>query len=238
VRNEIHRMNIFLLIASTFEPLYLKCNELRRQQCRKYGVPYLILFNGKKPDTYVLQEDERHLDMEGMNPAMFLKFKNGLKEMFENGYNPDYILRTTSTLFVNFKKLDWVLSYLPKEKCCAGPWFHKNDTKIFCNGTCMIFSNDVARRLAFDENTTDPRVLNENDDVSISWLAEDYARLIDINYFYLWLEKYTSVPSLQELIPKQNVVFIRIKNISDRNEIDVNIWNMYFYLFDVMNYMN
>lgn len=230
-------MNIFHIIVSTFQPVYLACNDIRRKQCAQYGVPYLICFNGKKPADYVLREDERLLEEEGMNPYMFLKFKYALQEIFSKGYTPDYIIRTTSTLFINYKKLPWVLSYLPKERSCAGPWMHKDNDKVFCNGTCMILSQDVARRLAFDDNAAHPLVLNENDDVSISLLARDYAQLYDTNYFYWWLPNKKTTFEQSELIPMQQYVFLRINNEITR-DVDVVLWDYFYRLFDVAGYLN
>lgn len=226
---------IFHIVISSFQPLYLACNEIRRNQFKQYGISYLICFNGKKPDDYVLREDERLLEEEGMNPHMFIKFKNALREIFDKGMEPDYIIRTNATTFVNYKKLLWVLSYLPKEKCCAGPLMHKNNDQVFCNGTCIILSRDVALRLAYDNNSTNPIIMNENDDYAISIIARNYSQLIDINYFYWWVPSITNSFTMDNLITKQNHVFLRIQNEFERGTVDILLWNFFHHAIDILN---
>jgi hypothetical protein len=207
------------------------------------------MFNGVKPDSYTLEENEINIEsvpliptvaelkmldpnlaFASMNPIMFIKFKTALKEIFEKrGLNPDYIVRCNSSTFINFKRLPWVLEYLPKEKCLAGPFgdrfnFYSNKQEIFCKGTVMIATSDVARRF-MNEEITDPMPNYLNDDVSISYFISKYATLYDLSYFFKYFE-YGSVTDLENgLVIDGSKVFCRIKSVGEkRNDLDYVIW--------------
>jgi len=137
-------MNIFVVIMTTFRPLFMKMNEFRREQCKKYNIPVLFIYNGKIPEGYELKSDERCIPMENHAPAMFLKLKGAINEIYSyEGIDPEYIVRINSRTYVNFENLKFFLSHVGKEKVAAGP-FSLNDNKLYFSGTCMIFYEDVA----------------------------------------------------------------------------------------------
>lgn len=231
-------MNIFLIVITTFEENFLKINELRRQQCKQYKIPVLFVYNGEVPEGFVFQKDEIQLQMKTdhlpypINPIMFLKFIYAVKELYkEYGYEPDYFVRCTATCFIDFKKLPIVLRTLPPTKCIAGIFDSKFDDRLFCNGTCMIVSNDVAKQLAEEDVFGNRMCIIENDDVVISWLGSQYGFLLDLTYWFAYYEGLEELPGELKTVPSKTV-FYRIKNVKDRKTIDVGIWNMLFTQID------
>ena len=236
-------ITICLIIVSSFEPLYLACNEIVRKQCEIYKMPVFFLFNGELPKNYILKKDERLLEHtdKSSRPYMFLKFKNMLKEIYDN-VNPDFILRCNSTTFINFKRLFSLLVTCPKEKLIAGPFYYATGftyLDLFCQGTNIIFSNDVAKRLAYDTNENNPKILEHDDDAAIDILVRDYAQKYDLTFCTHRIENCVGVPKFQDIIIKPNHIFFRVKNdVPNRTEIDYEIWKILHHLFDVIHYNN
>jgi hypothetical protein len=237
-------ISISILVVSSFDPLCLECNKITRKQSKQYGMPVMFLFNGKIPEGYQLQPDEHVLqtDSTDAKPYMFLKFKYALQYIFNSGSNPDYILRCNATTFINFKALDNLFSRLPKEKLIAGPFIYATGNPgidIYCQGTNIIFSNDVAKRLAYDENVNHSAVTTYADDIAIDFLTRDYAYKQDLMLFTSRFVHFNTVPKIYELYIDPTHVFYRVKNnCAQRTEIDLEIWKMLHYLFDVIHFRN
>jgi hypothetical protein len=237
-------IKFFLVIVTSFDPLYLYCNTITREQCKQYNVPVLFLFNGQLPDNYSLKEDERIFKTEPSDkswPWMFLKFKQALKEIYSVS-DPDYILRCNATTFINFKRVNDLLLRLPKEKCVAGLFLYATgfvNITTYCQGTHIIFSKDVAKRLANDMNENHPAVTTYADDIAIEILTRDYAYTIDISFFTRKYINFTSPPKLYDLMINCTDIFFRVKNnVHNRNEIDLEIWKLLHFLFDYIHYRN
>lgn len=237
------KISICLIIVSSFEPLYLACNEITRKQCKLYNLPVFFLFNGELPKDYILKNDERFLEHtdKSAKPYMFLKFKNMLKEIYDN-INPDYILRCNSTTFINFKRLFSLIITLPKEKLIAGPFnclYGEPDINVYCQGTNIFFSNDVAKKLAYDANENNSKIFEYDDDAAIDFLIRNYVQKHDLTFYTLRIENFTILPKLYDIIIKPNHIFFRVKNnVPNRLEIDYEIWKILHYLFDVIHYRN
>jgi hypothetical protein len=231
----------FLLILTSFQPLYIECNKIVRKQCEQYKVPVLFLFNGKLPDGYTLKPDERNLNIDEAIPGMFLKFKAALKEIYDVR-TPDYILRCNATTFINFKKLHYMFSKLPKENCVAGPLiFATNYPELdaYCQGTSIILTKDVAKRLAYDANENDPCIYKYADDLSIDILTRSYAYKYDTTLFTARMEGLSVIPKSYDLNIQAPHVFFRIKNdFANRFEIDYELWKILHHLFDIIHYRN
>jgi hypothetical protein len=241
--NQHKIITISLIIVSSFEPLYLACNEITRKQCSFYKIPVFFLFNGELPKDYILKNDERllaHTD-KSSRPYMFLKFKNMLKEIFDIA-NPDFILRCNSSTFINFKRLFSLVETLPREKLIAGPFYYATGftyLNLFCQGTNIFFSNDVAKRLAYDTNENNPKIFEHDDDAAIDILVRDYAQKYDLTFCTHRIENFSVVPKFQDIIIKPNHIFFRVKNdVPNRTEIDYEIWKILYHLFDVIHYNN
>jgi hypothetical protein len=241
--NQERIITICLIIVSSFEPLYLACNEITRKQSKFYNIPVFFLFNGELPKDYVLKNDERLLEHtdKSSRPYMFLKFKNMLKEIYKNA-NPDFILRCNSSTFINFKRLFSLLITFPKEKFIAGPFCYATGftyLNLFCQGTNIFFSNDVAKRLAYDTNENNSKIFEHDDDAVIDILVRDYAQKYDLTFCTHRIENCVVLPKLYEITIKPNNIFYRIKNdVPNRTEIDYEIWKILYYLFDVIHYNN
>ena len=236
--------SISILIVSSFDPLCLECNKITRKQSKQYSIPVMFLFNGKIPEGYNLQSDEYVLETDNTDaqPYMFLKFKYSLQSIFNSGFNPDYILRCNATTFINFKALDNLFSRLPKEKLIAGPFICATGNPsidVYCQGTNIILSNDVAKRLAYDDNVNHEAVRTYADDIVIDILTRDYAYKQDLSLFTARLTHFTKIPAIYDLFIDATHVFYRVKNdCVQRTEIDFEIWKMLHYLFDVIHFRN
>jgi hypothetical protein len=222
-------MDFFLIVITTFEENFLTLNSIRRQQCQKYGIPVFFVYNGTIPEGFTLKEDELHCELpgiQGMNPIMFMKFLYAVTE-FNNRLKrqPKFFVRCTATCFIDFKKIGIVLKSLPVHNCIAGPYDDKYENQIFCNGTCMVISNDVAQKLLKEDIFGNMMTLIENDDVTISWLGIKHGFLFDMTYWFSYFEGLTSLPEKLPEIPNKTV-FYRIKNPSNRMTIDVGLWQM------------
>ena len=222
-------MNICLIVITTFEENFLKLNEIRRQQCKQYGIPVYFVYNGKIPEGFECKSDELYIELDGsqrMNPIMFMKFTYAVKEFYVRyGREPTFFVRCTATCFIDFKKLPIVLRSLPTSYCVAGPFDSKYDDRVFCNGTCMIVSNDVAKKLTEEDVFGNMMTQIENDDVTISWLGLKHGILLDMTYWFAYYEGLEELPENLKEVPSKTV-FYRIKNPVDRMKIDVGIWNM------------
>ena len=241
---ESNPASISILIVSSFDPLFLECNKITRKQSKQYGMPVMFLFNGKIPEGYQLQPDEYLLETDSTDaqPYMFLKFKYALQSIFNTGQNPDYILRCNATTFINFKALANLFSRLPREKLIAGPFIFATgypSIDVYCQGTNIIFSNDVAKRLAYDDNVNHSAVTTSADDIAIDFLTRDYSYKQDLTLFTARFVHFNTVPKIYDLFIDPTHVFYRVKNnCAQRNEIDFEIWKMLHYLFDVIHFRN
>ena len=226
-------MSFGLIVISTYEEYFLKMDGMRRKHCEKYKIPLVFVYNGERPASYELQKDEIHCEIEGaqgLNPIMLFKFIVGVK-FFEEKYKmtPLFYIRSNAQCFINYKKLHIVLRNLPTSQCIAGRFDSKYDDVLFCNGNVMILSNDVAKKICQEDilnfQANNQMTFIENDDVAISWLGRKYAILLDLTYWFSIFEGLTSLPTTLPTEPR-HIVFYRIKNLVDRNTIDVGLWKM------------
>ena len=237
-------ISISIIVVSSFDPLCLECNKITRKQSKQYGIPVMFLFNGRIPEGHQLQPDEYVLETDSTDakPYMFLKFKYALQSIFNTGQNPDYILRCNATTFINFKGINSLFSRLPKEKLVAGPFLFATGIEnldVYCQGTNIIISNDVAKRLAYDNNVNDPAVLTYADDIAIDFLTRDYSYKQDLSLFTAKYTHYRKIPAIYDLFIDCTHIFFRVKNdCPQRTEIDLEIWKMLHYLFDVIHFRN
>jgi hypothetical protein len=238
------QISISIIIVSSFDTLFLECNKISRKQSKQYGISVMFLFNGRIPQGYQLQPDEYVLEADSTEPQpyMFLKFKYALQNIFNSGSNPDYVLRCNATTFINFKGLSSLFSRLPKEKLIAGRYIWAiahSDFDVYCQGTNIIFSGDVAKRIAFDDNTNHPAVTKYADDIAIDFLTRDYAYKQDLSVFTSVYVHFKTIPKIYDLYIDCTHVFFRVKNdCPQRTEIDLEIWKMLHYLFDTIHFRN
>jgi hypothetical protein len=237
-------MNIYVVVVTTFRPVFLKLNEYRRQQCKKHNIPVLFIYNGAVPEGYTLKEDERVIPMESHAPAMFLKFKYAIQEIYnEFQVDPDYIVRMNSRTYMNFENLKYFLSHVGKEKVAAGPFRWDGDT-LYLVGTCIILSKDVALRFANDDDNVKGEVMWHSDDCTISSAVKDYANFYDMSFFYEMNAMNCQTVMPTELPPSKNKTIIyRIKsgpdgampygyNLAPEEKIDIEFWKLLLKKYD------
>jgi hypothetical protein len=229
-------MKVCLLVITGFEDCFKKIDDMRREQCKQFNIPVLFLYNGIVPNDYTLKDDERMLPIKEHIPGQFIKFHLGMREIFENGWDFDYVIRCTSGGFVDFNKLPLLLSYMPKERCHAGR-FCWNEFGVYMSGPCMIFSKDVAKKFS-EMESYDPKVFQASDDVMISKTVRSYADFFDLNFFWTDLHGQTVMPSLESMPPlKESNIIFRVKNYYNHPDkpwftselgqaIDVKYWEL------------
>lgn len=237
-------MRIFLLVITGFEESFRKIDNIRRRQCKKFNIPVLFLYNGTPPEGMKLREDERIMPIESHIPGQYMKFHQALEEIYSifKVEDFDYIIRCTSSGFIDFHKLPMLLSYLPKTRCHAGK-FMWNDYGVYMSGPCMIFSSDVAYKLSKDKNFH-YRVFEHSDDVMISKAVREYADFSDLSFFWVLMEGKTEMPTneIKSEIKPWSVIF-RVKNYmlkKDKPEftkelgfaIDIRYWELLSEMLD------
>jgi len=173
------------IVTSRNNPIYEEFDKIRRKQLEDLQIPHKFLLNGALPPRYSLKEDEVYYPedsvapwgetltpSEAYTPGMFLKFyteiQKGLPQV-------DFIIRTNSSTFVDFRKLGVFLRELsPVGVRCGYPlqYYPVETNRLFFAGYAMIFSRDVLENIKYDEEI----IKNEPDDVALSFLTEEYCQ--------------------------------------------------------------
>jgi hypothetical protein len=183
-------MYVFV-ISSLNHPIYRKIQKKRKRLFEHYDIPYTVLINEnesqlddkKIPTLIPLETEEVLYNGGGYNPYMAQKFLMAVKMMFRSfpKYEdiPNYIVRINATVYVHYPSLQNVLAdeNFPKERVLAGP----NWGDIFVQGMVMVFSKDVLRNMLNDPRMYSKEIMRNNDDVSLSILADPYSKWIDWN---------------------------------------------------------
>lgn len=236
--------NTFIVVIASFnEPYYKDMVNIRIDQLRKRNLPFHFLINGDMPSDIDLNTEEYTIEPI-LSVSVLSKFQvtpwatKAFQAFLQNFYSSDeaeryqYILRMNVSTFVSFERLHWMLQFLPKEKLICGPVF-EHQMKIFCNGTAMIFSKDVAKAFAFETKLDDEFCRTQNDDLVISWTLMERFPLQDINFYFLWCERYTEVPNMNEFFGgiRPHHVFFRIKNEANREKVDSTLWRALYNVF-------
>ena len=235
---------VFVFVMASFnQECYKSMIALRIHQFQNRGIAFHFLFNGPvpaglpiPPETYTVVP-ELGIEKYGEGhetcwvPHVFQQF---LQTFFRNPANAqfDYILRLNVSTFVNFDRLFWLLPFLPKERLFAGPYgVHKE--RVFCNGTAMLFSKDVALAFALDTPLDPALVAAENDDVIISWSLTNRYFPYDLMTFFRWVEEYSEPSQLGHFFAqhKRHTVFFRIKSAQNREVMDPQIWALLYQVF-------
>ena len=182
--------NVYLFVISSLNhPIYRKVQKKRRHLLRHYKIPYTVLINHDEsslddktvPTLVPLNDEEIMYNGSGYNPYMAQKFLTAVKMMFRSYPNyddiPNYIIRINATVYVHYPSLLKILNdeNFPKERVLAGP----NWGNIFVQGMVMVFSKDVLANMLHDPLIFSKDILKNNDDVSLSILADPYSKWID-----------------------------------------------------------
>lgn len=236
-------MKVALFVLTTFEDVFLKINDMRREQCRKHNIPVLFVYNGKVPDWYTMKDDEINHPLEGpAGCAMFVKSKLAITIFYDMfGFDPDYIVSCTSRCFVDLNKMMKVLESCPKERVAGGVLIGPQDAKYIL-GIYILFSRDVAKRFAAEDNVHG-EVLWHSHDVTLSAAIKSYSDLYSLDDGYHCLTGYylknlseADIPTELPVLDDSKWLF-RIKNGEDvptpvgqgmsvGEKIDVQYWKL------------
>lgn len=182
--------NVYLFVISSLnQPIYRKIQQKRRSLLTHYNIPYTVLINhdessledAKVPTLVPLNDEEILYNGGGYNPYMAQKFLMAVKMLFRSYENfddvPNYIIRTNATVYVHFPSLLKILNdkNFPRKRVLAGP----NWGNMFVQGMVMVFSKDVLANMLNDDRIFSKKIMSDNDDVSLSVLADPYSKWID-----------------------------------------------------------
>lgn len=245
--------NVYLFVISSLNhPIYRKIQEKRRHLLRHYKIPYTVLINHDEsslddqtvPTLIPLNDEEILYNGAGYNPYMAQKFLSAVKMMFRSYSNydeiPTYIIRINATVYVHYPSLLNILNdkNFPKERVLAGP----NWGNIFVQGMVMVFSKDVLANMLHDPRIFSKKIMKDNDDVSLSVLADPYSTWID------WSEHVCAMRGCptdkkglylpEQIRPLENQKWIfRICEYDDNRNIDAKNWDVllqYFNEYDIV----
>jgi len=247
--------NVYLFVISSLNhPIYRQVQMKRRHLLRHYNIPYTVLINhdessldDKKVPTLVpIHEDEILYNGAGYNPYMAQKFLSAVKMLFRSYSHyddiPNYIIRINATVYIHYPSLLKVLNdkKFPKERVLAG----LNWGNVFVQGMVMVFSKDVLANMLQDPNIYSKQIMKDNDDVSLSVLADPYSTWIDWNVHSCWYQRICPRDKngkyLLEIIqPKENDIWIfRICEHENNRNMDLVNWDLllkYFQEYDIVS---
>jgi len=247
-------LNVYLFVISSLNhPVYRQVQMKRRHLLRHYNIPYTVLINhdessldDKKVPTLVpMLEDEIMYNGAGYNPYMAQKFLSAVKMLFRSYSHyediPNYIIRINATVYVHYPSLLKILNdeNFPKERVLAGP----NWGNIFVQGMVMVFSKDVLMNMIQDPKIYSKQIMKNNDDVSLSILADPYSKWID------WTDHVCAMRSCptddkglyfpEKIKPLENGKWIfRICEYEDDRKVDLLNWDIllkYFQEYEVVS---
>lgn len=182
--------NVYVFVISSLNhPVYRTIQKKRKRLLDYYGIPYTVLINHDEEklentdhSTLTPLEDEEVLYNGGAyNPYMAQKFLMAVKMMFRSFKNfqdvPNYIVRINATVYIHYPSLVKTLNAedFPKKRVLAGP----NWGDMFVQGMVMVFSKDVLWNMLNDSRMYSKEIMKNNDDVSLSVLADPHSKWID-----------------------------------------------------------
>jgi len=233
--------NVYLFVISSLnDPIYRKIQTKRRSLLCHYGIPYTVLINhdeSKLDDntesTLVpLNDEEIMYNGGGYNPYMAQKFLMAVKMFFRSFKNyddiPNYIVRINATVYVHYPSLLKVLNdkSFPRNRVLAGI----NWGDIFVQGMVMVFSKDVLANMLNDPRMYSKEIMKNNDDVSLSILADPYSKWIDWSKYTCAMRGCATddkgVYLLEKIKPLENEKWIfRINEPADGRYVDSINWD-------------
>jgi len=240
--------NVYLFVISSLnDPIYRKIQTKRRRLLYHYGIPYTVLINhdeskldNKDESTLIPLNDEEILyNGGGYNPYMAQKFLMAVKMMFRSFKNyddiPNYIVRINATVYIHYPSLLKILNdeRFPKNRVLAGP----NWGDVFVQGMVMVFSKDVLANMLNDPRMYSKEIMKNNDDVSLSMLADPYSKWIDWSRYLCAMRGCATdnngVYMLRQIKPEENEKWIfRINEPAGERYVDIINWDI------LLNYFN
>ena len=246
--------NMYLFIISSLNhPIYRQIQQKRRHLLDHYKIPYTVLINHDEspledesaPTLVPVLEDEVFYNGEGYNPYMAQKFLTAVKMLFRSYSNfddvPNYIVRINATVYVHYPSLIKTLNDddFPQKRVLAGP----NWNNVFVQGMVMVFSKDVLMNMLNDPRMYSKEIMKDNDDVSLSLLADPYSAWMDWNPYTCWYYRKCpmnkkGVYELNKIKPMENNIWIfRICEHGGSRPIDVVNWDnllKYYHEYEIV----
>jgi hypothetical protein len=218
-------MKICTVILTHDKPLYNHFDSIKRKYLEKNNEDFILVYNGTdntkhdlKNKTYNYYSDVVHPS--GI-PVMFEKFIDIINSGLLNEY--DFIIRVNSSTFIDLKQIRQHLEN-KTENIYMG-FFYPNWN--FVSGACSIYSKDVLQKL-----TENAHIVNKNqeDDTAIGGLMQHLnipKTFLDRACFESHIQDtHITVPSVDTIKQALTMPQIRVRNNSNRELIDIGIWNI------------
>lgn len=218
-------MKICTVILTQDKPLYNHFDSIKRRYLEKNNEDFIFVYNGTdntkhdlKNKTYNYYSDVVHPS--GI-PVMFEKFVDIINSGLLNDY--DFIVRVNSSTFIDLKQIRQHLEN-KTENVYMG-FFYPNWN--FVSGACSIYSKDVLQKLAKNANIVNKY---QEDDTAIGGLMQHLnisKTFLDRACFESHIQDtHITVPSVDIIKQALTMPQIRIRNNSNRDLIDIGIWNI------------
>jgi hypothetical protein len=212
-------MKICTAILTYDTPLYNHFDSIKRTYLKNKNEDFYFVYNGIDESKQDLKNNNINYYSDIVHPSgipvMFLKFMNLIEQGVFEDY--DFVIRVNSSTFINTDIIRKKLTYFDKNVYMG--FFEPSWN--FVSGACIIFSQDVLKKLLDYKNKIN---IFKEDDVVIGQIMEM------TNTPKNFLERYclhglNSVPSTKEITKGLLYPQIRICNYANRNLIDVKIWD-------------
>lgn len=220
-------MKICTVVLTQDYPLYNFFDKIKREYLESRGEDFLFVYNGTDSSKHnIANKTYNYLSKDyeynsGGIPVMVEKFIAVANSRLLDEY--DFIVKTNSSTFVNLDVIRHLLRDVYKELYMG--FFHPDWN--FCSGACTIFSKDV-----FQELKTIPFLINKNsaeDDVVIGRLMQKChipKTFLPRACFESHIQDtHITVPPIEVVAEALKQPQIRVRNNSNREVIDIGIWN-------------
>jgi len=228
---------LFVYVFASFnESIYKKMVDIRIEQMRKRKIPFMFLINGPMDYSVDLREGEYTLDNSEFisgAPHVVLHFQRFLQDLYSKPESEkyEYILKMNVSTFVNFEGYYALLDRIPNQRLLAGFYINYPIANgVFLSGTAMTFTKDVAKAFAYATKVPDNLSTiwwpHNSEDVVISQSLSNRFPVTDIQFNYLWIDHYKTMPKVDDFYStiKDSHVFFRVRNDANRALLDPFLW--------------
>jgi hypothetical protein len=128
----------------------------------------------------------------------------------------------------------------PKKRVLAG----LNWSNTIVQGMLMVFSKDVLVNMLRDHRIYSKQIMQDNDDVSLSVIADPYSKWIDWNIHSCWYQRECPIDEkgkyqLDKIKPDKNNIWVfRICHHESNRKIDLSNWDQllkYFHEYEIVS---
>lgn len=218
-------MKICTVILTHDQPLYNHFDSIKKKYLEKNNEDFIFVYNGTDNTKHNLKNNTYNYYSEVVHPSgipvMFEKFIDIINSGLLNEY--DFIIRVNSSTFIDLKQIRQHLKN-KSENVYMG-FFYPNWN--FVSGACSIYSKDVLKEL-----TENVHLVNkyQEDDTAIGHLMHHLnipKTFLDRACFESHIQDtHITVPPIDVIKQALTMPQIRIRNNSNRELIDIGIWNI------------